>query len=102
MSATDPEWYSVHVEMRAPTGTPDLAVDENAAAALMDILEEQGGVVSYGPVPGGRPSASRPLTPATQQASRRSVRVAGRDEQGHPGQPLVPVWTRTASPAVVI
>ena len=45
----DSEWYSVHVETRAPTGALDLSVDENAADALMDFLEEHDGVVSYCP-----------------------------------------------------
>jgi hypothetical protein len=48
MSAMECEWYSVHAETRAPAGTVDLAVDDSAADALMELLEDHDGVVSYG------------------------------------------------------
>ncbi len=42
------EWFSVHVEARAPAGAPDVVVADHAADALMDLLEEHDGVVSAG------------------------------------------------------
>ena len=42
------DWYSVHVETRAPADTPDLMPDETAADALMELLEDRDGIVSYG------------------------------------------------------
>src|SRR5450755_221480 len=42
------DWYSVHTEVRASAGVQGLTVDENAADALMDLLEQHDGVVSTG------------------------------------------------------
>jgi len=44
----DWDWYSVHVEARPPADAGELAVDEDAADALMEMLEEHDGVVSAG------------------------------------------------------
>ncbi len=44
----DWDWYSVHVEARPPAGVQDIEVDESAADALMDLLEEHDGIVSAG------------------------------------------------------
>ncbi len=44
----DWDWYSIHVGARPPAGALDLAVDENAADALMELLAEHDGVVSAG------------------------------------------------------
>jgi hypothetical protein len=44
----DGDWYSVHMEARAPADAPDLTIDEDAADALMDLLEDHDGVVSTG------------------------------------------------------
>jgi hypothetical protein len=44
----DGDWYSVHVEARPPADAQDLAVDEDAADDLMNLLEEHDGVVSAG------------------------------------------------------
>jgi hypothetical protein len=42
------EWYSVHVEARPAVDAENLAVDEDAADELMQLLEEHDGVVSAG------------------------------------------------------
>lgn len=42
----DWDWYSIHLEARPPAGVPDISVDEDAADALMELLEEYDGVVS--------------------------------------------------------
>lgn len=44
----DWDWYSVHVEARPPADTQDLKVDQGAADALMDLLEDYDGIVSAG------------------------------------------------------
>jgi hypothetical protein len=44
----DWEWYSVHVEARPPADARDLAVDDDAADELMNLLKEHDGVVSAG------------------------------------------------------
>jgi hypothetical protein len=44
----DWDWYSVHLETRAPASTCKITPDEGAAAALMDLLEEHDGIVSSG------------------------------------------------------
>lgn len=43
--AADMDWYSVYFETRAPAGAA-VAADENAADALMDLLEGNSGTVS--------------------------------------------------------
>ena len=42
------DWYSVHMEARASASAQGLTVDEDAADALMDSLEQHDGVVSTG------------------------------------------------------
>ena len=49
MSVVDWDWYSVHMEARAPVDVQDLMFDEGAADGLMELLEEYDGVVSSGP-----------------------------------------------------
>jgi hypothetical protein len=44
----DWDWYSIHLEARPHAGALDISVDENAADALMELLEEHDGVVSAG------------------------------------------------------
>lgn len=44
----DWDWYSIHVEARPPAGALDISVDESAADALMELLEEHDGVISAG------------------------------------------------------
>jgi hypothetical protein len=44
----DGDWYSVHMEARAPADAPDLTIDEDAADTLMELLEDHDGVVSTG------------------------------------------------------
>lgn len=48
MSSMDRDWYSLHVEARPTADATDLTVDEHAADALMELLEEHDGVVSAG------------------------------------------------------
>jgi len=42
------DWYSVHMEARASADAQNVTVGENAADALMALLEEHDGVVSTG------------------------------------------------------
>ena len=42
------EWYSVHMEARASADALNLMVDEDAADALMDLLDDHDGAVSTG------------------------------------------------------
>ena len=42
------EWYSVHMEARASADALNLTVDEDAADAFMDLLEDHDGAVSTG------------------------------------------------------
>ena len=42
------DWYSVHMEARPSADAQDLTVDEDAADALMELLEQYDGVVSTG------------------------------------------------------
>ena len=42
------DWYSIHLETRAPDGTSDLTPDESAADVLMDLLAGHYGIVSSG------------------------------------------------------
>jgi hypothetical protein len=42
------DWYSIRLEARAAAGARDLVADEDAADALMDLLNEYDGVVSSG------------------------------------------------------
>ena len=48
MSAMDWEWYSVHLETRAPASICNITPDEGAADALMALLEEHDGIVAAG------------------------------------------------------
>ncbi|MGH3248288.1 MAG: hypothetical protein ACRDOI_19095 [Trebonia sp.] len=48
MTGMEWDWYSIHVEARPPADAADLSVDENAADALMELLQEHDGVVSAG------------------------------------------------------
>jgi hypothetical protein len=42
------DWYSVHMESRAPADVQNLTAEENAVDALMELLEEHDGIVSSG------------------------------------------------------
>jgi hypothetical protein len=42
------EWFSVHLETRAPAGAVHATVEDDAADKLMDLLEDYDGVVSAG------------------------------------------------------
>lgn len=42
------DWYSVRMEARSPADAQNLTTDEDAADALMELLEEHDGVVSAG------------------------------------------------------
>lgn len=64
------DWFSVHLEARAPADVPVIVIEDRAADALMDLLEEHDGVVSAG-------AGSWDVTVTVEAAGAREAASAG-------------------------
>ena len=82
------DWYSVHIEARAPEGAAAV-IQEEAVDQLMDLLEEHSGGVTSGTVSWGATISVQALT-VLDGTSRASAIISSMAEKAHmPDWPMV-------------